>query len=134
MWPDYVQDGNEGPVLVKTAPCFPGTFTKGVRKCVAKLFRVKPVWLFTLFVLQQEDGFAHFTLSAGEKADFLLGQVRPDYPTLPEVEAFVTKSLFDNLDRIGNKHSYPLPDSWRSNGIKSSTPSHNLLSAKPYLI
>jgi GH15 family glucan-1,4-alpha-glucosidase len=45
-----------------------------------------------------EDGFAQFTLDTGEIADFLLEQVLPEYSTPTHLEAFVTKSLFDNIN------------------------------------
>lgn len=48
--------------------------------------------------LQQEDGFARFTLDTGEKADFLLEQVLPAYSTPDHLESFVNKSLFDNIN------------------------------------
>jgi GH15 family glucan-1,4-alpha-glucosidase len=48
--------------------------------------------------IQKADGFAEFTLDTGEKADFLLEQVLPEYGTPVNLEEFVTKSLFENIN------------------------------------
>lgn len=48
--------------------------------------------------ISEEDGYARFTLETGEKADFLLEQVLPEYGTPAHLEEFVTKTLFDNIN------------------------------------
>jgi GH15 family glucan-1,4-alpha-glucosidase len=48
--------------------------------------------------LREGDGFAEFTLPTGQKADFLLEQVRPDFPTPDQLEEFITSSLYANIN------------------------------------
>jgi GH15 family glucan-1,4-alpha-glucosidase len=48
--------------------------------------------------IKEKDGFARFTLKENEKADFLLEFVVPGQPSHEDLNAFITQSLYDNIN------------------------------------